>query len=280
MTTPYLIEGPAIISTSGGRTSGMLLKKIIDAYDGRLPNNVIPVFNNTGKEASQTLDFVRECSDRWNVPITWLEHDPGGEKQRKFRVVDHATASRKGEPFEALIRQRQYLPNPVARFCTEILKIRVMRDFCLSIGWETWTNVIGLRYDEARRVAKVKAAKDRWDVECPLHDAKVTKADVTAFWAVQDFDLALPNVEGKTPHGNCDLCFLKSAKTISGLIAEEPARADWWIKMESIATPNKPSGARFRNDRPSYQQMKDAVLAQDSFDFGEMDALAECYCTE
>ena len=52
----------------------------------------------------QTLDFVRDCGEGWNVPIVWLEYAHDGEKQRKFRVVDHASASRQGEPYEALLR--------------------------------------------------------------------------------------------------------------------------------------------------------------------------------
>ena len=31
---PYLIEGPAVISFSGGRTSGYMLKHILDAHGG------------------------------------------------------------------------------------------------------------------------------------------------------------------------------------------------------------------------------------------------------
>jgi hypothetical protein len=56
---PYFIEAPALISFSGGRTSGYMLKQIIDAYGGTLPANVIPCFANTGKEMPQTLEFVR-----------------------------------------------------------------------------------------------------------------------------------------------------------------------------------------------------------------------------
>jgi 3'-phosphoadenosine 5'-phosphosulfate sulfotransferase (PAPS reductase)/FAD synthetase len=121
MTDPYRIEGPALISFSGGRTSAYLLKHVLDAYGGTLPANVLACFANTGKEMPQTLDFVRDCGQRWNVSIVWLEYDPAGETQRKFRVVDHASASRQGEPYEALLRERKYLPNPVTRFCTTTL---------------------------------------------------------------------------------------------------------------------------------------------------------------
>ncbi len=280
MTSPYLIGGPAIISFSGGRTSAYMLRMILDAHGGTLPDDVRAVWMNTGMEHPATLDFVAECSARWAVPVTWLERDAAGERGRKFRVAGHATASRQGEPFEALIRERRYLPNPVTRFCTTQLKVRVMRDYARSLGWARWTNAIGLRYDEPRRVAKIASRRERWETVAPLHRARVTKDDVTAFWAAQPFDLRLPNVNGKTPLGNCTACFLKSSKTLAAIFAEDPSTADWWIRMEGIATPNKPSGARFRNDRPSYQQMKDAVLAQRAFDFGEADELADCFCTE
>jgi len=36
------------------------------------------------------------------------------------------------------------------------------------------------------------------------------RPDVAAFWARQDFDLELPNVDGHTPHGNCDLLLLEA----------------------------------------------------------------------
>jgi 3'-phosphoadenosine 5'-phosphosulfate sulfotransferase (PAPS reductase)/FAD synthetase len=278
MTDPYLIDGPALISFSGGRTSAYLLKHVLDAYGGTLPANVIACFANTGKEMPQTLDFVRACGQRWNVPLIWLEYDPAGETQRKFRVVDHQSASRQGEPYEALLRERKYLPNPVTRFCTTTLKIRVMRDYARSLGWEHWTNAIGLRFDEARRVAKIKDQRERWETTAPLYDAGVTKEHITAFWAEQSFDLALPNIGGKTPAGNCDLCFLKSAKTISSLLRYDPSLADWWIRMEEEARPSKPLGAVFRKDRPSYRQMKEAVERQHDLDFGERDGLAECFC--
>ncbi len=277
---PYLIEGPAFISFSGGRTSGYLLKHILDAYGGHLPNDILAVFANTGKEHPATLDFVLACSEQWNVPIVWLEYDPAGEKQRKFRIVSHATASRSGEPFEAMIQERKYLPNPVSRFCTSTLKIRVMRDYARSLGWEHWTNAIGLRFDEPRRVAKIKDQRERWETAAPLYDARVTKEHVSAFWNSQPFDLQLPNVGGKTPAGNCDLCFLKSTNIITSLIRQDPGVADWWIRQEDEARPSKPDGALFRKDRPSYRKIRQAVLEQREMNFGDADAMAECYCHE
>lgn len=154
----------------------------------------------------------------------------------------------------------------------------MLRDYARSLGWEHWTNAIGLRADEARRVAKIKDQRERWETTAPLYHAGVTKEDVAAFWAAQDFDLALPNLGGKTPAGNCDLCFLKSAQTLSELIGQNPARADWWIRMEQEAKPSRPLGGVFRKDRPNYQQLKEAVLAKKGSNYGEADALADCFC--
>ncbi len=153
------------------------------------------------------------------------------------------------------------------------------RDFALSQGWEHWINVLGLRADEARRVARAKNQRERWEVECPLHDAGVTKEHISAFWAAQDFDLALPSVNGKTPLGNCDLCFLKSAGTISAIMRDTPELAQWWMRMETVAMPSKPNGAKFRIDRPGYADMLAAVQAQDEMDFGDVGELADCFCT-
>ena len=40
MLNPYLIKGPALISFSGGRTSGYMLNHILEAHGGRLPDDV------------------------------------------------------------------------------------------------------------------------------------------------------------------------------------------------------------------------------------------------
>ena len=71
MSNPYKITEPAAISFSGGRTSGYMLWKILDAYDGQLPDHLPVTFANTGKEMTQTLDFVQACSVHWGVNITW-----------------------------------------------------------------------------------------------------------------------------------------------------------------------------------------------------------------
>lgn len=259
---PFRIQGPALISFSGGRTSAYMLRRILQAWGGALPNDVIAVFANTGKEAEQTLEFVDRCSSYWGVPITWLEYPD--------RVVDFHTASRRGEPFAEMIGKKKHLPNPVMRFCTQELKIKPMERFAAAHGWAEWDVVIGLRADEPSRVAKMRDTNRIM----PLATAGITKRDVAAFWQGYQFNLNLPSVNGTTPAGNCDLCYLKGAATIQGLIRANPELADWWIEQEARI------GATFRKDRPSYKAMKQAVLAQHNFDFGDVDQLIDCFCGE
>lgn len=278
MHNPYFMREETIVSFSGGRTSAYMLRQILDAHGSSLPEHVKVCFANTGKEREETLDFVQECSTRWNVPIAWLEYDPA--EDTKVRVCGHNSASRNGEPFEAVIAARSFLPNPVTRFCTTEMKIRSVKRYAMQhLGWAHWQNAVGLRADEPSRVAKVRNQRERWETITPLATAKVTKQDVARFWQAQPFDLRLPNVNGKTPHGNCDLCFLKGANLIAGLIRSDPASADWWIAQEQrLAGKTKTyEAARFRSDRPSYAQIKQAVLDQtDAFD--GLDQLQECYC--
>lgn len=272
-TNPYRIHGPAQLSFSGGRTSAFMLFRTLEAHGGELPDDMKVVFANTGKERPETLDFVRDCQDRWGVPIVWLERTPGAHGQR-FQIVGHNSASRDGLPFNQLIREKNYLPNPVTRFCTIELKIRVMRDYARSLGWEHWTNIVGLRADEPGRVATALArnaeGKERWQTVMPLHTDGVTEAEVLEFWRTMPFDLNLESYEG-----NCDLCFLKGRGKITRIMADRPDLADWWIEAEAEPRMSNASGAHFRADRPSYAALLDGVqrqgvlpldLAQDIYD--------------
>ena len=282
MSNPYLITEPTCISFSGGRTSAYMLYKVLEAHGGKLPEDAIVCFANTGKEEEATLKFVNDCSLNWDVKIYWIEYQDHEEPEHRYKIVSYETASRDGEPFEAIIRKRQYLPNPVTRFCTSELKIRTMARFLKHSGLfddctkselenASW---IGLRYDEGRRAAKIKDKR-----RIPLFTAGVSVNDVGEFWANQPFNLELPTYNGRTLAGNCDLCFLKPAKQVVTLIAEKPERAVWWAKMEALALASKPSGATFRKDRPGYASMMQFASEQISM-FDQDEESIACFCGE
>ena len=126
-----------------------------------LPEDCVVCFANTGKEDEATLKFVHDCEVNWNVPIVWLEYQDAEESKNRWKRVTYETASRNGEPFEAVIRKKAYLPNPVTRFCTIEMKIRTIVNYLFSIGmcenrtqgeYMSW---VGIRADEPRRSAKI-----------------------------------------------------------------------------------------------------------------------------
>jgi len=236
-----------------------MLWRVLQSGGGQLPSEAVVCFANTGKEDEATLKFVQDCSEQWNVPITWLEYRADG-----YVVVDFDTASRNGEPFDALTTKKSYLPNPVARFCTQELKVNPIKKFS---NIEDDGTMVGVRADEPIRIVKMR----KRGMLIPLADAKVTQRTVQAFWKAQPFDLGLEFRDGVTAEGNCDLCFLKGPHRVISLVLNKPNRAVWWAGQE------KKVGATFRSDRPSYASMLQYSKDQTDF-FNPNDESIACFC--
>jgi 3'-phosphoadenosine 5'-phosphosulfate sulfotransferase (PAPS reductase)/FAD synthetase len=244
--SPFCIEGPALISFSGGRTSAYMLRRILD--EGLQPDVHI-VFADTGRERPETYEFVTRCAEEWGVEVHWV-HRPGY--------------------FDQLIVDKQALPNTVQRFCTQELKLKPMWAFARSLGWEHWECAVGIRADEPRRIAKIRGRKpdDKGqETLLPLADAGIGLEEVTAFWQAQSFDLQLQPWEG-----NCDLCFLKAQGKRIRIMQDQPDLAQWWIEKE------RETGRSFRAaPRPSYTQLLQVAQMPMLFDPAEED-LTDCVC--
>lgn len=248
-----LPDGNVLISFSGGRTSGYMLHKILEA-NGGLPDRAKVVFTNTGREDNSTLDFVMECEARWNCNVDWLEYRRINNKV-SFEKVNHNNASKDGEPFEALLSSSGILPNVFRRYCTQELKVRTIKRYLVSIGWKRWVNTVGIRADEARRVKP--STDNRWVNWFPLNDANATKKTVMDFWKSQPFDLKI------TPgYGNCVGCFLKSEATLASIWRDNPEHMKWWADQE------QKKSATF-NDKRSYDELGYFVKRQGDFIFND-----------
>lgn len=270
---PFLCDGPTLINFSGGKSSALMVRRAIDAHDGRLPADAHVVFCNTGKERPETLDFVRDCAVFWGVNIVWLERDGSAPESARFREVEYETASRRGEPFRELIEEKRCLPDRTKRFCTIELKIWVARDYMRSLGYEHWTSMVGLRRDEAKRVYDHRArVEDEWDSAYPLFEASIRKPDVDTYFESSPFTLHLQSWEG-----NCDQCFLKGRRKRERIMRDHPASTDWWIEQEDFI------GARFHAHEPGYAATLDRVRRLPVFqaiDPTEDDDSIPCNCTE
>ena len=282
---PYRIPDDSpwfhVLNVSGGRSSGYMLRHVLDAHDGALPARCEAIFANTGRERAETLDFIAAMGERWHVPITWLEFDyrpdrePGCRTKYRARVVSRETASLAGEPFSALLDAGSWLPSVTRRICTAELKVGTIDRYLWQAHGLTrrqTRKLIGFRRDEPARWKP--ALYTECAVAYPMVDAGVTSEDVAAFWRRQPFDLAMPS-----SRGNCDLCYLKPRRNLLESIREDPARADWWIEAEAR------KGRTFRIGE-SFGALKAAALAPDgNGEIGDVRAEREpeqlpCFCTD
>ncbi len=87
------------IQFSGGRTSGYLLKKLLEQHGGKLPTHWHVCFENTGKEREETLEFVAECERRWKTLVYWLEYADDFDPQDYIR---------NGKPIKRKLRKTRY----------------------------------------------------------------------------------------------------------------------------------------------------------------------------
>jgi len=251
-----------------------MLRRILDAYDGTLPEGIEVIFCNTGLEHPATLRFVENVSINWNVPITWLEY----RDHDSYEVVNYTNASRAGEPFDQLLQKVPVLPNVRMRLCTVELKMRTALRYMKSKHTE-WSRAVGLRADEPRRVGRMRSDFSYEEPIMPLAQAGADRAEVNNFWKHSSFDLELPYESNI--FGNCVGCFLKSTSRINLIMREMPEHFDWWIRTERSFEGKVEDirGARFRIDRPSYADLMSASKDELHFDFEE-DDIQDCSCTE
>lgn len=216
------------ISFSGGRTSGYMTKLILDNWSDKY--DFIVTFANTGLEHPKTLEFIRNCDEKFNFNTVWLEAVVHQNERLAptHKIVDFNSASRDGSPFKAVI-EKYGIPNSAFPGCTRDLKLSPIKSYLKSLGIKESKirTAIGIRTDETRRVNE-KTAKSR-TLEYPLIDVWPTdKQDVLDWWEDQTFDLGIDEFEG-----NCLGCWKKSLKKHFMQIQRDPRVYDFHLEMEA-----------------------------------------------
>ena len=262
-----------LISFSGGRTSAMMTKYLLDNYQHIYDMEV--VFSNTGHERHATLDFVKRCDDLLNFNTVWIEpviNDIG----TKCKVVNYETAytnlKKNGiDPFEEMIK-KYGIPNIKNPHCSRELKSRAIRAYMRDykahrkINYKT---AIGFRSDEPKRLNWEKAKANKLIYLAQL--GKATKEDVNKFWINQPFDLEIKSYEG-----NCILCWKKSDRKLFTIIREGLTSNDteliseieWlehihkkygnYVKKERAEKQGQVKSNMFRGDRDIIQMVEES----------------------
>jgi hypothetical protein len=150
------------------------------------------------------------------------------------------------------------LPNPVQRFCTTEMKIRTCDRYVKRhLGWATYTDALGLRADEPKRVLRLRQKRQTTveptlygeektvtrassvipgtEIHCPLYDAGATEDDVMAFWKAQPFNLATfaSSSRRRKSFGSCG----KARSWRRGGLGKRKRRAPGFVTT-APATPN------------------------------------------
>lgn len=289
-----------VVLFSGGRTSGFMLKRLLEIYPN-FREDFLVCFGNTGKEMPETLDFVHEVETRWKVEVVWLEYarvlasqipagifptdrrnqnlataTQSGETAHWFKVVNYETASRDGKPFDEMLEWASVLPNQGARMCSVQLKIRTVMRYLFSLGLKEYAPIIGIRKDEENRVLEILASADNFEhCQFPLVDFGVTEAEVLNFWNGNYFDL---QIEGYL--GNCDLCFLKATHKRVRIAKERPVLLGWWKHWETVkALTCDGDGKFFRKGQP-YSKIEQMANESGLLELPANDVDIPCSCAE
>lgn len=214
-----------IVSFSGGRTSAFLAYKM--QFSPEFSDwEKHYVFANTGKEMEETLLFVDRCDKEFDLNLTWVESVINQQKGIgvSWRQVDFNSASRKGEPFDEMVKKFG-VPNIDFPHCTRELKERPTGKWADEVVGGDYVWAIGMRADEKKRqkfgTNKIYPLITTW----PTNERMVRY-----FWDGMPFDLGLKDYEG-----NCDLCWKKSLAKRLTIIAENPEVVAQWEKWEEAS---------------------------------------------
>ncbi len=285
--------------------------------------------------------FQRTCTKALKLEITrtflrdWFAGKPAIERLGHFgkssrldddELVENHIRHSGGVPREILLEKKRFVRSrpvfrPEQRFADYSAAVCPIRNSFLEEsvvgnhvdfgdGGVEYLAFVGLRYDEMRRVVRVRERNNGGPhalgyegehVYLPLSDMHVTEENVEAFWEKQTWGLALSPEDGLS---NCTYCFLKGVRGLRNVRTalnhdldkqweNTPCDLGWWIGIEqkygrdlkaeqrdirSIVT-NNFIGFFGTQSRFSYQRL--AQLRDNDADISHfVDTVLPCDCTD
>lgn len=284
---PYLVPLPAVVGTSGGRTSGYLAWHVWQAT-GR-SSEVLYLFQNTGFEHPATIRFLINMRDVWGLPIQALEYDhpcdgSGPESGMTVREVSLEECSTDGRPFRTLLRAvhayRVASGDTICRTCDGVGVIhgKLINSQCGDCcGAGSRTNYSPLPNPAFRVCTGYMKEKTsaHWRRETAWADSEITfipglrademrrvvkarargdvcplaSAGVTKPMILEWWKSQPFDLEIPDLLGNCGGCFLKGQGKLLWIAHYHPEILEPMAKLEETYHDT------FRRDRPSYRRM-------------------------
>ncbi len=201
-----------LVSFSGGETSAYMIWYLLK---NKPDYNYKFVFANTGEENEETLLFVKQVQEYFNINLVWVEYE-----ELSFKIVDYNSAYRSHDLIEISNKWQKHpfrkyiskfmIPNFQNRSCTRELKEYPIKRYMSSIGLtkRKYDIAIGIRADEIDRLN---------NHYYPLAMAGITKIDIHKFWTKMPFRLELDEHQG-----NCKTCWKKSFRKLATLYNNTP----------------------------------------------------------
>ena len=269
-----------VVPLSGGKDSTALAVYMLDAH-GDLPLEF--VFTDTGAELPETYSYLKRFEAIFGVEVKRLT---------ALDLPELRVRSKGGRrsPFDVVLNEvySGFLPNPQARWCTRMLKIKPFEYF---VGEDEAYSYIGIRADETREGfrgtakrpsgggtntprSKAVVISDRSNIRpvYPLKDIGFGLDDVREL--LMDSGLGLPPYYEWRSRSGCYFCFFQQIGEWQGLKERHPDL------FESAKTYEKPSptGRRFTWSQTRRLEEIEAIAERHQAPVGEPeDGCAICH---
>ena len=199
-----------------------------------------PVFIDTGWENNTTYEYLKNYLPSITGPITVISHPPI-PLDDQLEEIAKRFEERLGHysPMVRLVIKKGIFPGRRARFCTQLLKARVIRKYLLDLDDDP-INAVGIRNGES--LSRSKMTEWEWQDEFDCYTwrpiIKYTEQDVIDIHTRHGV-MPNPNYLKGANRVGCWPCIYASKKEIKFIAESDPDRiklvADLEIELTKIA---------------------------------------------
>ena len=261
-----------VAAFSGGRSSAAMIHLMIE--QGNRPDAVI--FANTGTETPETYAFIEAVIKHLDIAdiFACVEYVSGRSRSGvEYWVTSIDECERGWALWEKFTETVGGLPNSQGRQCTTELKIGPSAAYVADIARDKGIDpadverAIGMRYDEPRRVAAMRARNaaitawlqdkpgkklptalnaDPSQVIMPLYDAKWAQHRVLELMRTwqKDMDLPFDITDKRLRLSNCPHCFMQSDRDQVASARKYPAIWNGAAKLEQLVADRRKAKGR------------------------------------